>query len=264
MIKRGAYILLLTVIFLVSCHLMPGTVVPRLGGSHKVNPQLLVQPVNQSDPSLPPDLETVTVHQESRAIRSPLQEPTAEVIAQLSGGEGLFVSRQAIAHGIQMPDVGFFEILFRQGTQYRVVDGDARDGKAVVELPEGVYHFGLEAGEGWNSRSTLTFVDDLYYLRDTLRQSHPWFLASRKMVSLGVKPLPVPESWRGRAGGDVVLGFEAENLDAFRLVWKTQEGVAPYPPGVGKIGVAGGRLALPGVGVGRVCEVISGQSSLKR
>jgi hypothetical protein len=204
----------------------------------------LSQPANRVERAI------VTVHQESRATRSPLVQPSPELAALLSNTrEGIDISRTGSTNGIKMPTIGPFKVTFTSGTDLRIVDSDATDGMAIVELPKGNYLFGLQATDRWSSKSSLTFEDDLYYLRDELKESsHGWLFQPQGVASLGTKPLPVPEAWHGPAQQNLVFTFEAKDLDRFRLLWQAQAVKAPYPPGVGKIGIAGGNLSLPGVG----------------
>jgi hypothetical protein len=243
--------LFLVFVFLVSCNFMPSTLVPRLGNHQNLSGGAQVQTISQANTSAPGESAIITVHQESRATRSPLVQPSPELAALLSNTrEGIDISRTGSTNGIKMPTTGPFKVTFTSGSHFRIIDGDATDGMAIVELPKGNYLFGLQATDRWSSKSSLTFEDDLYYLRDELKESsHGWLFQPQGVAaSLGTKPLPVPEAWHGPAQQNLVFTFEAKDLDRFRLLWQAQATEAPYPPGVGKIGVAGGSLSLPGVG----------------
>lgn len=135
---------------------------------------------------------------------------------------------------IHIPASGSFRLTVQEGEQFSILDSDARDGAAQVQLPAGHYDTLLKLSNG----GTLQLEDRLYHVKDTL-QGNAW-------QRLGLRPLPVPAAWY-EPDGQFVLRFTTSQVQVFQLSWQQHNTPAEPPPGLAEIGPAGGTLVLPGV-----------------
>jgi hypothetical protein len=150
-----------------------------------------------------------------------------------------------------MPETGEFKLTLTSGPRFELLDNDARDGEARVQMPASTLKTWVHLDESRNG-GTLEVSDELYYVKDTLSKErnkhkrHPdaryntWF-------KLGLRPLPVPGDWHSPDGQSFVLRFKAQQVQEFQLIWQKRRESAPFPPGVAEIGPEGGKIELPGV-----------------
>ena len=79
----------------------------------------------------------------------------------------------ASSNTILMPDNGQFQVTFQSGSTFSVIDNDARDGSATVQMPTGVLDGYLRL-EGQASTDTLTrkitYADGLYYVSQEINR----------------------------------------------------------------------------------------------
>lgn len=116
-----------------------------------------------------------------------------------------------------------FEIRFQEGSAFSVLDGDATDGIAEVQLPSGLYDtYVSTAGKPGGS---VVVSDPLYFMRDTVGSG----TGKGDWAHLGVRALPMPGSF---GGGPFVLKFEPQGLTAFtsRLFTATDPATTPPVP----------------------------------
>ena len=136
-----------------------------------------------------------------------------------------------------------FKLILQAGPYYRILDSDATDGEARIQLPEGTFDTLFHLQGAWRKhKGALEVIDPLYYLEDSITAGRfgNWF-------RLGLRPLPVPTAW-GSADGEVfVLELNAQDLDDFQMVWLRKNTKPEFPPGLNEIGSAGGTVTLPGV-----------------
>lgn len=150
---------------------------------------------------------------------------------------------------VKIPKTGQFELKLKEGNRYRILDNDATDGTAVIQMPASTLKTWIHLHRNWRTDSELEIEDPLYYLTDTLStQRKKWFSRTR-WLSLGLRPLPVPLEWGSNHGNDFVLNLTAKNVSSFSMVW-LQKNSEPAPPpfGVKEIGPEGGIVNLPGIG----------------
>lgn len=175
---------------------------------------------------------------------------------QLLNGEGPLHIVQFLAqlprrpknYHIKMPATGDFKLTLQAGSRYAILDNDATDGEAKIQLPSGTLKTWLHLNKNWRKDSELGVEDALYYVQDTLSSARKKLLDSNRWLKLGLRPLPVPSDWESEAGEQWVLNFSAKDAVGFEMVWlnrKHQQ--ADFPPGIKEIGPEGGTLELPGV-----------------
>lgn len=154
-----------------------------------------------------------------------------------------FTSKKArTRRDVQIPETGEFELILREGSEFNILDNDATDGQATLELPAGTMDTWLRLQPNRKRQGTLTVEDKLYYVTDTLNNR-----LFERWARLGRRPLPVPSDWNSPDGNNFVLRFTANEVKSFYISWLYRGKEATLPPGVGAIGVDGGTIELPGV-----------------
>ncbi|MGE3724274.1 MAG: hypothetical protein AB7I41_01890 [Candidatus Sericytochromatia bacterium] len=152
---------------------------------------------------------------------------------------------------ILMPETGEFMLTLEAGPRFELLDKDARDGEARVQMPASTLKTWVHLEEA-KDNSRLDVSDELYYVKDTLskERKHKGHHDERdnKWFKLGLRPIPVPSDWYSPDGQAFVLRFKANQIKEFELLLQKQRGEAPFPPGIKQIGPAGGTVELPGVG----------------
>jgi hypothetical protein len=145
-------------------------------------------------------------------------------------------------HQIKMPVTGGFRLVLVAGPQAKMLDGDATDGEACLQLPQGTWDTLLYLPNTWGSQSRLRVQDRFYYVDEQV--SSP---LQANTLRLGTRPLPVPQDWHSPDGNTFVLNFNAQQISHFQLLWRIRSEQAAFPPGVAQLGPEGGILELPGV-----------------
>lgn len=237
-----------------------------------------------------------------------------ESVEHLPHGPNLnlnLVSHSSGREQVQIPLDGDFHIVFRSGGRHlSLIDNNALDGEAIVQLPEGTFEAFIQSQANPHTQADpeILVMDPLYDADQTL--THPerdphWRKAKRDgcrkgfnkkfehstpnqhrpkkvKLSLAYKPntqshssfhtqgmhnhppfqlghpsdwyrigkrqLPTPEAWKSADGQDYVLNFSNQGVDHITLRWYPTHDEPDYPPGLNKIGPAGGSVELPGVG----------------
>lgn len=152
---------------------------------------------------------------------------------------------------IWVPETGEFKLTLTAGPRFELLDNDARDGEARVQMPASTLKTWVHLDESRNG-GTLEVSDELYYVKDTLskeRKKHKRHADTRynTWFKLGLRPVPVPGDWHSPDGQRFVLRFKAQQVQEFQLIWQKRRESAPFPPGVAEIGPEGGKVELPGV-----------------
>ncbi|MGE3724267.1 MAG: hypothetical protein AB7I41_01855 [Candidatus Sericytochromatia bacterium] len=151
---------------------------------------------------------------------------------------------------ILMPETGEFMLTLEAGPRFELLDKDARDGEARVQMPASTLKTWVHLEEA-KDNSRLDVSDELYYVKDTLskERKHKGHHDERdnKWFKLGLRPIPVPSDWYSPDGQAFVLRFKAKQIKEFELLLQKQRGEAPFPPGIKQIGPGGGVVELPGV-----------------
>lgn len=157
-----------------------------------------------------------------------------------------------------IPETGAFNLTFQAGGDYQVLDGDARDGNAIVQMPREVLAAYLKV-RGKFSRDAhkqfpaitrkLSYADPLYYVKQDLTREKKRH-GKQTWLSLGNRTLPIPTDWRSVDGDKYILKFNNQGVTRVVMRWYPTKGnaVVTYPPGLNLIGPAGGVVELPGVG----------------
>lgn len=168
-------------------------------------------------------------------------------------------------HRIWIPENGNFKVNLVAGSRFQVIDSDARDQEATVQVPTALLstYLRLEGPKSKESKKNkpaierkLTLVESLYNVNQTVsrigperegkrdrdEQKQPW-------LKLGNRPFPVPTSWSSPEGQKYVLNFSNQGVQRFVTRWyRAQTGAQlDYPVGLKEIGPAGGMVELPGV-----------------
>ena len=135
-----------------------------------------------------------------------------------------------------------FQLRLSAGAHFAILDADARDGQASIQLPRGVLntYFRLQ-GKKQNS-SQLAIEEGLYHVKDVLNRTH-W----GHWMQWGARLLPIPQDWHNDGGESLVLQLQPTDLASFQMVWLAASETVPFPPGVNEIGPEGGVVELPGV-----------------
>lgn len=144
---------------------------------------------------------------------------------------------------IQFSPSDSFELTFSAGSEFKVLDADARDGSAKVQLPKSSFEFFVQVRNNETSEGTLKLEDSLYYLQDHLSSTH-----RHTWTHLGVRPMPVPEAWQGEDRLSWTIKLSPKKLQHFVIYCSQTSQEASLPPGVREIGPEGGTVELPGVG----------------
>jgi hypothetical protein len=145
-------------------------------------------------------------------------------------------------HQIKMPVTGGFRLVLMAGPQAKILDGDATDGEARLQLPQGTWDTLLHLPNTWGNQSRLRVQDRFYYVDEQV--SSP---LQANILRLGTRPLPVPQDWHSPDGNTFVLNFNTQQASHFQLLWRTRSEPPAFPPGVAQMGPDGGVLELPGV-----------------
>ena len=145
---------------------------------------------------------------------------------------------------IQIPSNRPFKIVFKGGgSGLSVVDNNALDGEATVQLPSGMLEGYIQARGKPNQ--SITYSDSLYHSEQVLSHSKKpqWY-------RMGKRPMPIPADWHSADGADYVLHFDNQGQENISFRWyPVDDNEEPdYPVGMKLIGPEGGVVELPGVG----------------
>ena len=145
---------------------------------------------------------------------------------------------------IQIPSNRPFKIVFKGGgTGLSVVDNNALDGEATVQLPSGMLEGYIQARGKPNQ--SITYSDAIYHSEQVLSHSKKpqWY-------RIGKRPMPIPSDWHSEDGADYVLHFDNQGQENISFRWyPIGDNEEPdYPVGMKLIGPEGGVVELPGVG----------------
>ena len=153
----------------------------------------------------------------------------------------LHLSTKASGQGkntsIRMPEQGAFELVIQSGPQFKVLDANASDGQAVVQMPASNYQALLKL-HGKHTRTqkrSLQLEDSLYYLSHELQRSTQGkgsfqILSQAKAKKLELKPLcsSDPEHYR-------LWRVHNPNSEELEYSWQVegsqQSGTEVAPPG---------------------------------
>ena len=150
---------------------------------------------------------------------------------------------------IKIPENGTFKLIIEAGNKAEIVDGDsANDGIARIRLPQSTYETLIHLQGPWRPDSELEVEDNLYYVKDNLSSKKGKLFDLNRWFLLGIRPLPIPQTWRSREGQNLVLHFKTKGVKEFQIAWWRTAQQAAFPPGIQEVGAAGGYLKLPGVG----------------
>jgi hypothetical protein len=221
-----------------------------------------VQPASPSEPSQ----ATVTRHVQATvdcpdggAVTPkqgvPLQPLTP--VSKLPTGTSIHLDFKAHDGGAPAADKVYFtpntpfEVRFVQGTDFAVLDGDASDGLAVVQLPAGTYdgYVGTSGKPG----GSLGIQDPIYI------EGGSWSSSTGKgdWASLGLRQLPLDSTY---GLGDYRLRFDPQKVNQFSARWFNVTGsgvVPPLPPLPPKITQLSGPDQVPPGGTGTVTATVS-------
>ena len=197
---------------------------------------------SDSGPTLPkPEL----IHFENQVETQPLEavaKPRNGVHHTLNLSTG-----PAGNQNIQIPSNRPFKIVFKGGgSGLSVVDNNALDGEATVQLPSGMLEGYLQATGSDQSKpkQRITYSDALYHSEQILTHSEKpqWYRISKR-------PMPIPADWHSEDGADYVLHFDNQGQEQISFRWYPVDNEEPdYPVGMKLIGPEGGVVELPGVG----------------
>ena len=148
---------------------------------------------------------------------------------------------------IQIPKNGNFQLKLKVGNHYEILDNDATDGQAEIQMPASTLKTYIHLNRKRRINSTLKIEDPLYHIKDTLNTKHKRWLSRTQWSKIGLRPIPVPSEWNSAFENDFVLKFETTDVNSFHMVWLKKNKAAPYPPGINKVGPEGGMITLPGV-----------------
>lgn len=168
-------------------------------------------------------------------------------VAKLPTGSGIHLDFRAQTAGtpasgkISYVDGAPFTVRFVEGARFEVVDADARDGEAVVQLPAGIYDGYM--GTSGKPDGELGIEDPIYRLSDT------WFSTGgkRDWAHLGLRRMPLTASY---GLGDYRLTLDPQGISQFTARWFPVDdpGVAvpvpPLPPAIA--GLSGPDQVQPG------------------
>jgi len=253
---------------LAACSFMPSTQAPSLGSQPRV-PIHLASDTPTPAPGQSVKRETFP----SRVTTTPLKqadpdavaavEEAVKEVAQSTGGQpgsssgssgvgswgssststenppGFHILSFQVSAGpqqIQIPATGSFRLEVQVGEKFAILDGDARDGLAQLQLPAGQLDTLLKLETTGQAR--LKLEDRLYAVSDEVQTSE-W-------QHVGLRPLPVPANWY-EPEGKLVLYFTTQQVEAFQISWVSKTAQAALPPGIKEIGSEGGVVELPGV-----------------
>lgn len=150
---------------------------------------------------------------------------------------------------VKIPETGSFQLKLTEGPVFKIVDQDATDGSALIQMPAATIKTWLHLSQNWRQNSSLEIEDPLYYVKDTVSTQKKSWLSSLRWLSMGLRPLPVPTEWASPYGKDLVLNFTAKDVSSFQMIWlRNDEKPADPPFGIKEIGPEGGTVELPGVG----------------
>ncbi|PKL79374.1 MAG: hypothetical protein CVV27_01960 [Candidatus Melainabacteria bacterium HGW-Melainabacteria-1] len=152
---------------------------------------------------------------------------------------------------IRVPANGAFRVAFQAGKNFKILDSEATDGLAIVQLPEDSYsgYVGAEITD----TSRLVVEDKFYYVKQEILPggTTPIDLNGKKpamqFYQFGARSLPIPSSWRNPDGQNLVLSFSNQGVNQAAMRWYPSSMSAQTPPGIKEIGPAGGIIELPGV-----------------
>ena len=161
----------------------------------------------------------------------------------------LFVNQTARGRfQVQVPENGDFNLRISEGPRFDIVDANATDGEAHIVMPAATFETVFHLQRNRRANTVLKVKDSLYNVQDELTSNKYKWIDLNRFLGLGKRPVPVPASWQSDNGADLVLNFEAQNLEGFQMLWYETDEPADFPPGIAEIGSAGGVVELPGVG----------------
>lgn len=148
---------------------------------------------------------------------------------------------------IKIPNNSEFKVIFKKSNSFKIVDNDATDGLAIVNMPEDIMdgYIKLQDQSQSNSSDKLTIEDKLYYSKQDLS-----VLSSSekdKWYKLGSKPFPVPNDWHNDDGNDYILRFNNSGIKKAEMRWFKND-KTDYPNGIKEVGIEGGTVELSGIG----------------
>jgi hypothetical protein len=175
---------------------------------------------------------------------------------QQLANHGLFVaqftskpSRKMSATQVKTPSTGSFQLELTEGPVFKIVDQDATDGSALIQMPAATLNTWLKLSQNWGQNSSLEIEDPFYYLKDTVGAQKQNGIGDQRSFRIGLRPLPVPEEWQSPYGKDFVFNFTTRDASSFQMIWvRNNEKPARPPFGIKEIGPEGGTVELPGVG----------------
>ncbi len=155
-----------------------------------------------------------------------------------------FVTHKPSNQQIQMPTQGSFKVIFTTGKSFKILDQNATDGKAIIQMPIGNYDFYLQAWANKalsNKEVHLKMEDPLYHIYQTIDSNleRPWY-------KLSGRPMPVPSDWHNPDGNQYALSFSPQSLSQLSIHWLPATQIN-FPVGIAQIGPEGGKVELPGV-----------------
>jgi len=133
---------------------------------------------------------------------------------------------------VKIPSTGTFKLVLEAGNKAKIVDGDASDGEARLKLPKGTFDTLFHLQRNWQKNSKLKIKDPLYALEDTLHSKKGRLFQLSRWSRLGLRALPIPDSWHSPDGNALVLHFDAKRVKEFQMIWYQRNEPAPLPPSI--------------------------------
>ncbi|MEZ0373245.1 MAG: hypothetical protein ACAI44_29405 [Candidatus Sericytochromatia bacterium] len=249
--KLSPLLWLFLVSSLAGCNLIPG-----LSGDHQKPAQLPVELAGTFSRETNSGFQ-VTAADTPEMLTFPLLVPLQPLtpVQVLPSGKDLEIklvaSGRAGHNEIRMPASGDFKVAFVPGSRLKVIDDDATDGIATVEVPAGTYDGYV--GADVTGSCKLTVEDRFYYLKQEIIPGGTTPIAQKgqnpplQFYQLGTRQLPMPANWNIQDMNYGILNFSNQGASQATVRWYASTKAVAMPVGMKEIGPAGGTIDLPNV-----------------
>jgi len=156
---------------------------------------------------------------------------------------------------IKIPANGNFNLIIQSGSTFQIIDNDANDGIAIIQIPQGFSEGFATVTRDANGKQTgnINIKDELYYVNQDLKELEPSNkggannLTGDYWYQLRKRAFPLTSNWSNPNGVNHVFKFTNNGIKQILFRWYNTNSV-DYHIGVNEIGVNGGVIELPNVG----------------
>ncbi|MFN4149320.1 MAG: hypothetical protein ACK4IX_00100 [Candidatus Sericytochromatia bacterium] len=156
---------------------------------------------------------------------------------------------------VKIPANGNFTMTIQSGNNFQIIDNDATDGSAIIQLPSGNFEGFTTVIKDSSGKQTgsITIEDELYYVKQEIKELEssnkggPNNVTGDYWYQLKKRVFPTSQNWGNPNVDKHVFKFSNAGIKQLMFRWYNSN-TLDYPIGTAEIGVTGGIIELPNVG----------------